>query len=141
MTTDTGSTSNVWPALKRGYALGTLVIGSLSMLVGGIIIAVLGGDGQAIVVGSSALAIGIALSLAPVIIGVKQDMFGMAVVAASGARMIIALAIVVIATVAMDLSRKPLGLGVGAGLLISLIAETMLAITILSRVSRKTELA
>lgn len=141
MTTDTGSTSNAWPALKRGYALGTLVIGALSMLMCGVVIAVLGGDGQAIVVGSAALAVGIALSLAPVIIGVKQDMFGMAVVAASGARMIVALVIVVIATVAMDLPRKPIGLGVGAGLLISLIAETMLAMTILSRVNRKTELA
>ena len=46
-----------------------------------------------------------------------------------------------IAAVAMDLPRKPIGLGVGSGLLLSLIAETMLAMAILARVNRRTELA
>jgi len=140
MTTDS-TTPQAWPAMKRGFALGTLLIGAASLLICGLLTAVLGGDGQAIVVGSGALTVGILISLAPVIIGVKMESFGIAVVAASGARMLVALAIVVIASAAMDLPRKPVGLGVGAGLLISLIAETMLAMMILSRVNRRTELA
>ncbi len=118
-----------------------VVIGALAMVAAGLISVVLGGDGQAIVIGSSALAVGIGISLAPIIVGVRLEMFGMAVLAASGARMLVVLGIVVAASVVMDLPRKPMGMGVGAGLLLTLIAETMIAMAILSRVNRKTELA
>jgi hypothetical protein len=141
VTTDRPASIPEWPALKRNYALGTVLIGGLAMVLCGAVTAVLGGDGQAIVIASSALAVGLGLSLAPVLVGVRMEGFGMAVVAASGARLLVALGIVVIAAVSMDLPRRPIGLGVGAGLLLSLVAETILAMAILSRVNRKTELA
>ncbi len=135
------TTSPVWPALKRGYALGTGLVGALSMVVCGVVTAVLGGDGQAIVIASVALLLGVVISLSPAILGLKPEVFGMAVLASSMARMIVCLGIVVVAASAMDLPRRPIGLGVGSGLLLALIAEVMLALSVLSRVDRKSETA
>lgn len=140
MTTNT-TPHRTWPSLKRGYALGLVLIGTVAMLASGFITAYLGGDGQAILIGSGALVVGLGISLAPVIVGVKPEMFGMAVLAASGARMLVALGIVMITAMAMDLPRKPIGLGIGAGLLLMLIGESILAMAVVSRVNRKTELA
>lgn len=140
MSTD-GTPHPSWPSLKRCYAVGMALVGAVSLAVSAAITAYLGGDGQTIVIGASALAVGILISLAPIIINIPTHSFGIAVVAASGARMLVAMAVVVIATAVLDLPRRPLGLGVGAGLLMSLIAETLLALAVLSRVNRKTELA
>lgn len=141
VTTDTPATTPLWPTLKRNYALGSVLIGSLSMLVAGLVAAVLGGDGQSIGIIAGAMITGMGVSLAPVIVGVKQEFFGVSVLAAGGARMLIVLAIVMIAAMTLGLENRPIGLGAGAGLLLNLIAETVLAMAILSRVDRKTELA
>jgi len=136
------ATDSTLPAsIKRGYAVATVIVGLLSLAVCGGIAAGLGADGQSMILSLAGLTIGIAIALAPVIIDVKSHSFGMAVVAASGARMLVALAVVMIGTMALDLPRKPIGLGVGAGLLLALVAETILAMSVVSRVNRKTELA
>lgn len=139
MTTDTPHPS--WSSLKRGYAIGVALVGAVSLTLGAAITAYLGGDGQSIVTGAAALAIGVLLSLAPVLIKVPRHAFGFAVVGASGARLLLAMAVVVIATAVFNLPRRPLGLGVAAALGLSLVAETVLALAVLSRVHRKTELA
>lgn len=117
------------------------LVGAVSLAASAAVCAYLGGDGQTIVIGALALAVGVLISLAPIIVNVPAHSFGIAVVGASGARMLVAMTVVVIATAVLDLPRRPLGLGVGTGLLMSLIAETLLALAVLSRVNRKTELA
>lgn len=128
-----------WPALKRGYALWIIVAGVVSMAIAGVVMWLLGADAKSIVVGSIAMGLGVVLSTGPAVVGVKQEYFGMAVLAGSMARMLVCLGIVVVAAITLELPRRPIGLGVGLGLMTSLIAEVMLALLVLSRAERKTE--
>lgn len=122
-----------WAALQRTYLIGTSIASLAALVIAGLVTSLLGGDSKSIMLGEVALLIGVTISFAPAVIGRKSEIFGMAVLAASIARMLTAMGIVVIAAHTLDLPRKPIGVGVGAGLLLALIAEVILALSILTR--------
>jgi hypothetical protein len=122
-----------WAALQRTYVIGTSVASLAALVVTGLITALLGGGAKALALGEVALLIGVVISFAPAIIGRNSETFGITVLAASIARMLTVLGIVIIAANVLDIPRRPVGLGVGAGLLLALIAEVMLALSVLSR--------
>ncbi len=121
----------------RVYIVGTAVASLVAIGVAIAITAALGGDSASITSAAVATIIGSCISFIPVALGTHKvsSSFGMVVLAASMSRMLIALGIVVAAAFTLGLPRAPIGLGVGAGLLIALIAEVTLALSVLSRAS------
>jgi hypothetical protein len=119
----------------RVYLIGTGVASLLALVVTGFVTAALGADSRTLATAEAAMLLGCLVSFAPAVVGGKLDIFGMAVLAASVARLLTAMAIVVVASAAMQMPRAPLGVGVGAGLLLALIAEVVLALSVLSRVN------
>lgn len=125
------------PAPQRAYLVGTAAASAAAIGIAAGVAAALGGDSRSIGIAAAAVFVGAIASFVPAVLGLSKvnDTFGMAVLAASIGRMFVALGIVTVAAVALDLPRMPIGIGVGAGLLVALMAEVPLALMVLSRVS------
>lgn len=124
-------------APQRVYLIGTAVASVAAVGIAAGVAAALGGDSRSIGIAAVAVFVGSIASFIPAVLGLSKvnETFGMAVLAASIGRMFVALGIVVIAAVAMDLPRRPIGIGAGAGLLVALMSEVPLALLVLGRVS------
>jgi hypothetical protein len=77
------------------------------------------------------------VGLLPILVG-SAERFGLAVLGASMARLLLAMFAAVILTEIGDFASRPIWLGVITGAGLALIAETTIAITILTSIDRKT---
>jgi hypothetical protein len=139
MSPDSLSTQDAsWQMLRRWYAQGTFLNIAMGLAVAGLAVWGLGGDRRSIAAGLMAMVVGSLATLFPLMLGGTQQRqsFALAVLGGGMARMMLAGLIALVAVVALGLSRQPLVLGVGLALLLMLVLETMLAITVLSRVDR-----
>lgn len=100
--------------------------------------ALLGGDARTVGVALLAIAIGSVATLGPVIMKFGRESFGVAVMFAGAARMILALGVCYAAReMAPDLNSRALFLGVGSAALVLMVVEVWTSIRILSAMERE----
>ncbi|MBX3379770.1 MAG: hypothetical protein KF805_06720 [Phycisphaeraceae bacterium] len=102
------------------------------------IAALLGGDSKTIGVALLAIAIGSLATLGPVVMKFGRESFGVAVMFAGAARMMLALGVCYFARETMpELMTRPLFLGVGSAALLLMVVEVWTSIRILSAMERE----
>lgn len=100
----------------------------------------LGGSGSATGIAAGLLALASALTFIPCIARVSKEHWGVLVLFCGAGRGVAALAVAwVIGQQQMGIPPRPLFLGIAAGALFLLVAETALTISILSKIERQRE--
>lgn len=128
-----------WQLLRRWHAQASVWNVVTGVLITALMIWLLRGTHagtEPVVIGTLGVLAGAIVGVLGIIIGGQNQpaqSFGLLVLGCGMARMLIAAGVLFIAAATTDLPRRPLGLGVGTGLLIMLVTETFLTVAVLNR--------
>jgi len=128
-----------WQLLRRWHAQASVWNLVAGVLATALMIWVLRGPSavtEPVVIGTLGVLAGAIVGVLGIIIGGQSQpvqSFGLLVLGCGMARMLIAASVLFIAAATTELPRRPLGLGVGTGLLIMLVIETFLTVAVLNR--------
>lgn len=132
-----GASVTASPAPPRGlYAVAMLVVAALSTAAAFAAARAIGGAGAVVLQTTALIAAVSLLGLLPVLVSTAER-FGLAVLGASMARLLLAMFAAVVLTEVVGVASRPVWFGVVAGAGLGLIAETTIAVAVLSAMERR----